>query len=57
MGFFDFFKKKDGNAKPTNIPKNATKEDIVRMIMQQQAQRSPSDQFASGSVFDINCTP
>ena len=53
MGFFDFFKK-NGDSRPTNIPKNPTKEDFYQMFMQQEAQRSPSDQFASGSVFDIS---
>ena len=32
----------------------SSKDDIIRMILQQQAQRSPSDIFVSGTVFDIS---
>ena len=53
MGIFSFFKKKNSDPQPANMPKNASKEDIIRMIMEQQSQKSPSDHFASGAVFDI----
>lgn len=53
MGIFSSFKKKNGDPQPANMPKNASKEDIFRMIMEQQSQKSPSDHFASGAVFDI----
>ena len=53
MGIFNFFKKKNGDPQSGNMPKNASKEDIIRMILEKQAQKSPSDHFVSGSVFDI----
>jgi hypothetical protein len=31
-----------------------SKEDIFKMILEQQAKRSPSDHFASGAVFDLS---
>lgn len=31
-----------------------SKDDIIKMILQQQAQRSPSDIFVSGTVFDLS---
>lgn len=51
MGLFDIFKKKK-QAAPFHA-QNASKEEIFKMILEQQAQRSPSEQFASGAVFDI----
>lgn len=51
MGLFDKFKKKK-QAAPFHA-QNASKEEIFKMILEQQAQRSPSEQFASGAVFDI----
>ena len=52
MGLFSFFKKKSSPVKNSNIA-NMKKEEIYRMIMQNMSQKSPSEHFASGSVFDI----
>lgn len=54
MKLFDFFKKKEQPAKSLHAQDNVLKEDIIKMILEQQSQRSPSEQFASGAVFDIS---
>ena len=61
MGLFDIFKKKSQTPN-SSVPEKQkastasdapTKEDIFKAILEQMAQRSPSQHFAQGSVFDI----
>ena len=55
MGLFNLFKKKKATDNNTNRNSDSvSKEDIFRMILEQQAQRTPSERFASGAVFDIS---
>ena len=53
MAFFNFFKKKK---QVPGIPDRHgmnSKEDILKSFFEQMVQRSPSESFASGAVFDI----
>ncbi len=52
MSLFDFFKKKKTKAQ-ANINASNSKEDIMRMIFQNMTQKTPSEHFVSGAVFDI----
>ncbi|MBE7018869.1 MAG: hypothetical protein E7413_03200 [Ruminococcaceae bacterium] len=52
MGLFDFFKKKS-SPMASNITSNSKKEEIYRMILQSMGQKTPSEHFVSGAVFDI----
>lgn len=56
MGLFDRFKnrKQHENQPDTQDTLEFSKEEIFRMILERQTQSSPSDQFASGAVFDIS---
>lgn len=59
MGVLNLFKKGKKEAKATDNNANGSsgslsKEDIFKMILEQQAQRAPSEHFASGAVFDIS---
>ena len=51
MRFFWSKKKRDKASLHNDILKNASKEDILNLFMQQQ---SPSGLFASGAIFDIS---
>ena len=60
MGLFDFFNKKSQVQKPSAAerqtpPASGTpaKEEVLKAILEQMAQQSPSQHFAQGSVFDI----
>lgn len=53
MGLFDRIKKRKQPDTPFNTQKTS-KEEIFKMILEQQAKSSPSDQFASGAIFDIS---
>lgn len=52
----DFFKNKKLDKKGGSVDEkvNVTKEDLFRKILEQQSQKSPSEHFASGAVFDIS---
>lgn len=59
MCLFNWFKKEKTGVKATANNTNrssgsVSKEDIFKMILEQQAQRTPSEHFASGAVFDIS---
>jgi len=64
--FFDLFKRKKVNTNQTEATKQTPKDshqsgantpnskaDILNMIMREMAQKTPSDHFASGAIFDI----
>lgn len=51
MGFWDLFKKKQTKANST--PLGNSKEEIIKNAVMQMAQKSPSEHFATGAVFDI----
>ena len=51
MSIFNIFKKKKATATRSDIPNS--KEDIMKMILQNMGQKAPSEHFASGAVFDI----
>ena len=51
MGLFNLFKKKTISMANDNAPNS--REEIFRMIMQKMSQKTPSEHFASGAVFDI----
>lgn len=52
MGLFDLFKRKKRN-NVASINASNSKEDIMKMILQNMSQKTPSENFASGAVFDI----
>ena len=54
MGLFGLFKKKEKIKTQPDVNNGISKEDIIKKMLEQQSQRSPSDQFASGAIFDIS---
>lgn len=50
MGLFDLFRKKKT---PDPVQNSISKEDILKMILDQMGQKTPSEHFASGAIFDI----
>lgn len=50
MSFLDLFKKRKVQ---TTVQKIESKEDILKKMLEQIRQQTPSDHFASGAVFDI----
>jgi len=50
MGLFDLFRKKKT---PAPVQNSVSKEDIFKMILDQMGQKTPSEHFASGAIFDI----
>ncbi len=61
MGLFDFFKKKKTapaadvhSTMSADINATMSKEEIIKAIMQNMKQKTPSEHFASGAVFDIS---
>lgn len=51
MSLFDFFKKKSSKVNGNTF--NFKKDNIYRTLMQSISQKTPSEHFASGSIFDI----
>ena len=52
MSLFDLFKKKKTNT-TASINTSNSKDDIMKMMLQNMMQKTPSEHFASGAVFDI----
>ena len=52
MGLFDLFRKKKVRT-TTKANMSNTKEDIMKQLLQNMMQKTPSEHFASGAVFDI----
>ena len=52
MSLFDLFKKKKPNT-TASINTSNSKDDIMKMMLQNMMQKTPSEHFASGAVFDI----
>lgn len=50
MSFLDFFKKK---RTPSPMQNAGSKEEFFRMVLEQMCQKTPSEHFASGAIFDI----